>query len=262
METIITTSSLNSYPPVSVWKESAIRNVLKKLKNRISQFFTSFTQSSSSSSYQAYAVDNGNNATTPSFHKRNIKRFFKRSKYLPFILVLLVLLVVGYLVVSTISNQSAPTVLGNDDKVEVKKPISTQSLHRTFAYPIKNAKGVEVSKIRYNLDSAELRDEIIWNGKRGQTIKGRTFLILNLRLTNDYNQPIQLNARDYVRLVIDGSQERMAPDLNSDPIEIQAISTKPTRLGFPINDEFKSLILQVGEIDGAKEQVKLTLQSR
>lgn len=70
-----------------------------------------------------------------------------------------------------------------------------------------------------------------------------------------------MNTRDYVRLIIDGNQEeKLAPDIHNDPVEIQAISTKQTRLGFAIDDNDKSLALQVGEIDGEKEVIELNLR--
>ena len=54
--------------------------------------------------------------------------------------------------------------------------------------------------------------------------------------------------------------ELLAPDTHNDPVEIQAISTKFTRVGFIINDSDKDLVLHVGEIQGDKEKIELDLR--
>ena len=103
-------------------------------------------------------------------------------------------------------------------------------------------------------------DEIIVEGKRATTVKGRTFLIVTLKITNEYTQSIDMDTRDYVRLSVEPNQEWQAPDIHNDPVQVQAISTKYTRLGFPINETDKNLILRVGEINGTKEEIPLTLK--
>jgi hypothetical protein len=107
---------------------------------------------------------------------------------------------------------------------------------------------------------AELRDEIIVKGKQATAIKGRTFLIVNLKITNDFDKTITINTRDYVRLTVNKNSEKLAPDIHNDPVEIQADSTKYTRVGFPIDDTDKDLTLTVGEINGPKQTIKLNLK--
>ena len=70
-----------------------------------------------------------------------------------------------------------------------------------------------------------------------------------------------MNTRDYVRLTVNNGSEWLAPDIHNDPVEIQAISTKYTRIGFPISDTDKKLKLQIGEINGDKEIVDLKLSN-
>jgi hypothetical protein len=43
-------------------------------------------------------------------------------------------------------------------------------------------------------------------------------------------------------------------------VEVQAISTKFTRVGFPINENDSDLKLRVGEIEGEKETIPLELK--
>lgn len=143
---------------------------------------------------------------------------------------------------------------------KVKAATATQDINKEFTFPLKDSEGEEVNKIGYEIEKAELRDEIVVKGQKAQAVDGRTFLIISLKITNNHNQAIQMNTRDYVRLSVNGNEEEwLAPDIHNDPVEIQAISVKKTRLGFPINDSDKDLVLQVGEINGDKEKVELNL---
>ena len=189
---------------------------------------------------------------------RNVKRSMRRSLWLPFALVGLVVLIAGILAFRTLSNTS----VGAQDGINLSqaKPLATQALNRTFEFPLVDGEGKEVSKIKYIIEGAELQDEIIVKGQRAYAVEGRTFLILNIKIINNYDQGIQINAKDYIRLIINGTSDRVAADVHNDPIQIQAISTKQTRLGFPIDDTYKSLVLQIGEIKGEKQTLNLDLK--
>lgn len=184
----------------------------------------------------------------------------KRSTILPFALVGLVVIIVGSIIVKNSSSSTgAVSVLSSDKRVDVEKPRAEQKINKTYSFPLKDQTGKEVSKFTYEVQNAELRDEILVKGQRATAVKGRTFLIVNLKITNNYDKDIQLNVKDFLRLISSKSPEKLAPDIHNDPVEVQAISTKYTRVGFPINDNDKDLSLQIGEITGTKDIVKLSL---
>lgn len=144
------------------------------------------------------------------------------------------------------------------EKTEIAPANATLGLNKELIYPLKDDKGTQVSQFKYTVEDAELRDEIIVKGQRATAIKGRTFLILNLKINNEYNQAIQVNTRDYIRLSVNNNEaELLAPDIHNDPVEIQAISTKFTRVGFPINESDTNIKLKLGEINGNKESVDI-----
>lgn len=147
---------------------------------------------------------------------------------------------------------SAKTSLVQIQPAKAKIPINKE-----FNFPIKDDKGKEVGSIKYLIDNAEKRDEILIKGQRATAIAGRTFLILNLKIENKSNQKIQINTRDYVRLSVNNGTEWLAPDIHNDPVEAQPIATKYTRVGFPISDTDNKLKLQAGEINGNKTVVDL-----
>ena len=148
---------------------------------------------------------------------------------------------------------------GNGARIAGAKAV--EDISREFAFPLRNGNGEEVSKIKFTIEKAELRDEIVIQGQRATAIKGRIFLILTLKVKNEHNQAIEIDTRDYIRLSVNGNgEEWLAPDIHNDPVEVQAISTKFTRVGFPINDSDRALVLRVGEIGGEKEMIALNLE--
>lgn len=177
----------------------------------------------------------------------------------PIAVVVVILILLGIFALRK-SNQSPSTAVNADNKVEIQKPKATQTLNKEYAFPLTDATGKEVSKFKYTLESTELRDEIVVKGKRAVAVKGRTFFVVNLKINNSYSKTISINSRDYVRLTVNNSPDKLAADIHNDPVEIQPDSTKETRLGFPINESDKNLTLIVGELNGKKETIKLNLR--
>lgn len=184
----------------------------------------------------------------------------------PFIGIVVVVFAIAlfalYNVISRSTTNATPILANTNSpkQIAVNKPVAQQTLNKSFDFPLNDASGKVVSKLKYVIQSAELDNQIIIKGQQATAIQGRTFLVLNLQITNSYDKSVQLNTRDYVRLIAGNSTEKLAADIHNDPVEVQAISTKYTRLGFPIDTaDAKSLTLQVGEIEGTKQTIKLDL---
>lgn len=185
----------------------------------------------------------------------NVTRHLKKNHVM--IAVVAVLLVASFAAGRFI----APgTTLGlSDERASAPTPLATQQLNSEFKFPLKDEKGKTVAQISYFVESANLQDAFIFQGKLAKAVKGRTFLIFDLKITNPYTKTIEINAKDYVRVKANGKAEQLAPEIHNDPIQIQANSTKYTRIGLPINDTDKNLVLLIGELTGKKETIKLTL---
>lgn len=145
----------------------------------------------------------------------------------------------------------------DDSRVSLPEAKAKVDINKTFPFPLKDQKGEEVSRIDYSIIDASLQDQIVSKGKSYTTVKGRTILILNLKITNQHDKSIEINTRDYIRLAVGESKELLAADIHNDPVMVQAISTKYTRLGFPIYDSDKNLKILVGEIGNSKEEVAI-----
>lgn len=186
------------------------------------------------------------------FYLRNILSPVPNRKLIFWLGALLVFVSLVFVGVKVTGNSNSSS------RIEVKGAKKTAKLAREFTYALKDDSGEEVSRIKFELMDAELRDEIIVKGQRATAVRGRVFMIINLKITNGHNQSIEMNTKDYLRLSVNGNtNEWLAPDIHNDPVQIQAISTKYTRVGFPINDTDKNLILRVGEIDGQKEDIQV-----
>lgn len=190
------------------------------------------------------------------------RNFFNRFN-LPtnklFAIIFFGILIIGavYFIGAVSSGLNKPS----DNKLKLSPAKNSQSVNKEFSFSLKDQKGEEVSKLKFVLENVELRDQIVVKGQRATAISGRDFLVVNLKITNDFNKNVQINTRDYLRLSRNGDdKELLAPEIHNDPVEIQATSTKFTRVAFAINESDKNLKLRVGEVDKDKTIIDLTVK--
>jgi hypothetical protein len=180
----------------------------------------------------------------------------KRKRIAAVVIAILLIVGLAFLTKAIFQKISSSTI--SDNRVNVSDAKKSKLVNKDFTFPLKNDKGEEVGKIKYFIESVELRDEIIVKGQRATSVKGRTFLIVNLKLSNEFDKSVDINTKDYIRLSVNNNdQEWLAPDIHNDPVNVQAISTKFTRVGFPINDTDKNLKLRIGEVKGDKTVVDI-----
>lgn len=172
------------------------------------------------------------------------------------IIIAAAVIVVFFLMVFWLSSAGKSTSVS---QVAAPVPLAKQQINKDFNFSVKDNTGKEITKIKYTIQSAELDNQIIIKGQQATAITGRVFLIVNLAIVNSSDKDVQVLTRNYVRLSMNKSSEMLAPDIHNDPVDVQPISTKLTRVGFPINTTDKSLVLSVGEISGQKEVINLSL---
>ncbi len=179
----------------------------------------------------------------------------KSKKYILIGVLVLIVLFVGYKIVF---GRNKPSQANNNTSSAV--PQKLQTLNKEFTFPIAtNTDGKQIN-MKFTLQDASFNKQIVVQGQNATAVSGRIFLIVALKIANDFNQSISINTRDYVRLSVNGDENTwLAPDIHNDPVEVQAISTKFTRVGFAINSTDKNLILRIGEIKGDKQKIKLDL---
>lgn len=170
------------------------------------------------------------------------------------VIAVVAVIAIGNLLKNTLANKPNTS---SDGKVSLSGPLATVNVNQTFEFPLLDQNGNEASRIKYALETAELRDEIIVKGQRARAVNGKAFLTISLKITNPYQQGISINSRDYVRLSVAGSSELKAPSIHNDPVEVQAISTKESRVGFTVEEGQKQFTMHIGEIKGEKQTVEL-----
>lgn len=192
---------------------------------------------------------------TPPKKSSSIKHIFR------FLLPIIFFSLIAFLIVEGITSKpsNVSTKSQADQRVNVDAPLLTKSIKKSFTFSLQDQTGQDMGKFTYSIDSVELRDQIIIKNQEATAIQGKRFLVININLTNPGDNQISINARDYLRVMVDNSPEKFAPDLHSDPVDVQAISTKSTRLGLTIDDSVKNITLQVGEIAGKKENISFSL---
>jgi hypothetical protein len=194
---------------------------------------------------------------------RRAKRFMKNSPIFPFVIVGVIVLVIVIAAWSRLSggpSGNSAVASSNDKRVEILAPKGVQDINKSFEFPLKDQDGKDVGTMKYEVQNVELRDEIVIKGERAAAVRGKTFLVVNIKVTNSLDKSIKVNVKDYIRLALNNSNEKLAPDIHNDPVDVLAISTKLTRVGFPISDSDNNLTLQIGEINGKKQMIKLNLR--
>lgn len=131
------------------------------------------------------------------------------------------------------------------------------SVEREFSFKAYDKDKKLSDPIKYTVNTAQLTKQIIVKGQKATAVKGRTFLIINLKLVNQSQKSLYLNTRNYLRVQPAGTEDKLAPEIHNDTVEVQPLSTKLTRVGLPVDESQKEFTLLIGEIDGKKESVNL-----
>lgn len=169
--------------------------------------------------------------------------------------VVIAVIVVAIVVLPKLFGGSSASNSSQADS-QVLPPRASFDVNKEFEFPV--SKDANAKKIKFVIEKAQLQDEIVVKGQKARAVSGRTFLTLDVKIVNDMDKALTMNTRDYVRLSVNkNDSELLAPDIHNDPVEVQAISTKYTRLGFPVNVEDHDFVLQVGEIAGDKQKIEL-----
>lgn len=192
---------------------------------------------------------------------QQFKKNFKKN-YIVIVPIAIVFVVIIVLIGNFLSKDSrSGDVQGvQDSRAKMNKPLAIETLDKAYTFTLTDAVGKPL-KVKFEISDVELRDQIVLRGQPVVAVEGRVFLIVNLKIVNDSTTNVGIMTKDYLRLTVDGSLDKLAPEIHNDPVQVQAISAKLTRAGFAIDDTAKKLVLQVGEISGKKDTIELHLQN-
>src|SRR5579872_50561 len=198
-----------------------MKNFAANLSSSLTQFYkTSVLEMVDYSGAPSRLNTANGNYSSGGFQFKKIKRIFKNSPYLPFVVVgIIVVVIAGVLITKAVKNHGSAQVAGataQNTQVSIAKPVASETLNKSFDFPLKDANGKTVSTFNYTIQSAEEDNQVVIKGQVATAVQGKVFLILNLKITNSYDKDVQLNTKDYVRLIIDDSSDHLAADIHND----------------------------------------------
>ena len=168
----------------------------------------------------------------------------------------------------TLSLQSSPSP-GNSLKPIATRPLPTPTqkpiaktekfpLDKTYTFPVTDSQGNKLSDIEYKLINYELTNQVMINNfYKAIVADDKEILVFNVELTNDEDRAVTIMTGDYLRLTKNGEEKLIAPDIDSDPVEVRPRSTKNTKLGFTLFKTDKDINVEVGELGGDKETIEI-----
>lgn len=131
-------------------------------------------------------------------------------------------------------------------------------LNKNYNYPIRDVNNVALGEISYKIVEYELTNQVVVNKLyKALVANDKQVLVIHLELTNDLDNAVQIITGDYIRLKKNNEEKLIAPDMNSDPVEIRPKSTKNTTLGFTIDKGDTDVKLLVGELEGEKDIIQI-----
>lgn len=152
------------------------------------------------------------------------------------------------LIYSYQTKQAEGKVAGQENKSQVV------TLDKKFTFPGLDDNGKEKGEIELKITQVEKTNQVIVQEKTYTSKNDKSFLVVNLELKNESTKRLNIFPGDLLRLVVDGQEEKkFAPDLHNNYVLVAPISTKVDRVGFVIEEGFKDLKIQVGELEEEKE---------
>ena len=175
------------------------------------------------------------------------------------ILLLLLISGAGYKYFRSRLNVLRPSTQSNSNQPTSKTSnLGEMVLNRSYTFSGKNAQGVTSGEVKFTITKVEKAKEVLVQGRPANAKGDKAFLVLNIEIENAAVVKAYITPVDLLRLIGDDGK-KFAPDIHSDVVEVQPISTKITRVGFVIFEKQKDFKIQVGELNGEKEVIDVSL---
>lgn len=162
------------------------------------------------------------------------------------------------------TNPLSQPVLSTPIPTAVVTPTKQSEMHNveeTYYFPIRSG-NTEVGNIKYTIKAYEFTNQVVVNQVYNALVTGdKEILAVHLELENENDAGVQIMAADYIRLNKNGDNKNIAPDIESDPVEVRPHSVKNVSLGFTTKKSDQQLNLIIGELNGEKEIIEAVRQT-
>lgn len=184
-----------------------------------------------------------------------LKKLPRQKSKIVILLVLAVLIIGGYAFFKGSGrndSQSAnnATFVSEGPKLDISKK---------FAVPIRNRDGEPTgTDLIVNVNNFERTNRILYKGRPLVARSSKDFLVINLEVENSTNNRLTVRPVDFFRLV-DTNGKSYAADIQTDPVKVEAQSSKRTRIIYIVVEDQKNLKFLMGEIKGNRETLEVTI---
>lgn len=137
---------------------------------------------------------------------------------------------------------------------ESKSSVSV-GINKNFEFLAIDASKTKVPVV-FTLVSAERKEDITLKGESRKPSSGKDYLFLRVEIQNNKTERVAIASMDRIRLK-DDKGNLYAPDYHNGNVVVDPISTKKDLLAFAVDKKQKTFILQVGELDGEKQEIEV-----
>lgn len=169
---------------------------------------------------------------------------------------ILILLAVGFILTKFTRGDEANLVNSSQNEEQVATVLATKEVNFEHLFKAKNGLGAESGELTFRITKVEKTKEVLVQGRPANAKGDKAFLVLNVEIDNSDVEKKYISPVDILRL-IDNTDKKFAPDIHSDVVEVQPISTKISRVGFVILEGQNEFTLQIGELEGEKQNLEI-----
>lgn len=191
------------------------------------------------------------------------KKRGKLGKIIRSVIFIIIVLVVLFVALRGLTLQAKKKQVAGEASQQNNQPLSQiVSLNKDFVFPALDDSAKKKGTINLKVTDVEKTDKVIVQDKTYTSQNNKVFLIVNLELKNESPKRLNIFPGDLIRLIVDDQEEKkLAPDLHNNYVLVAPISTKIDRVGFVVDNNFKNLKLQVGELEEKKEIIEIKFPS-
>jgi hypothetical protein len=161
--------------------------------------------------------------------------------------VIIALITVGYLVFNS-----------NDDNVLTASDQPTVKIGKSIEVIARTEDGRRTTgRFDLTVTNAHFADSILVQGKRARPVKGKTFLVLDMEISNPHKVSLYAFPADLFRFVrSDG--EKFAPSVHQGKVRVRPEATKKSNVAFVALPEDKKFKIEAGDINEDKITLEIT----
>lgn len=186
---------------------------------------------------------------------KKIKKLLSGKNLIIVAVIVLVIALGAWFFTRSKSNSTS----ANSEETFVSSGGPTAPLNKKIAFPIRDNNGKTTgTNLTVNFTNLERTSKVIYNGRPLIARESKDFIVANMEIENTTKDRLTVRPVDFIRLV-DASGKNYAADFQTSAIKVEPLSTKRTRTIFIVDESQKNLKFLIGEINGNREPVEVTI---